>query len=58
MLLNISEFREKSAEGRRHLCDERSSNCNYSCTVTPCGIFKVKNSLAKTVKVLTSLLVH
>jgi hypothetical protein len=58
MLLNICEFGDMSAEGRRYLCDEHSGNYIYSCTVTPYGIFKVKNSLAKTVKVLTSLLVH
>jgi len=39
MLFNISEFREKSAEGRRYLSDEHSSNYIYSCSVTPYGVF-------------------
>jgi hypothetical protein len=58
MLLNICEFGEKSAQGRRYLSDEHSSNDIYSCTVTPYGICKVKNSLANIVKVLISLLVN
>ena len=58
MLLNVCELREKSTQWRRYLSYEHNGNYIYWCAVTPYGVFKAKNFLAKTVKVLTSLLVN